>query len=228
MKLYKEAGVNPMGGCLPLLIQMPILFGLYQALYILASQPEFANAQFFSIPNLALPSQTPVVYEGVNFQGTNWIQGTISTQQWALLIAYFSLPIVMLVTQILMQKMSQPPKSRSATGTKSQGEMQTQMMSSMMMFMPLMFGYITLGLPSGLTLYWTTSNILSIIQQYFVMGWGGLVDWFPMLKPKTTAAPASTTAALDAPIASSAAATTTSSSTPPTTQKPEKRRRRRK
>ena len=228
MKLYKEAGVNPMGGCLPLLIQMPILFGLYQALYILASQPEFANAQFFWIPNLALPSQTPVVYEGVNFQGTNWIQGTISTQQWALLIAYFSLPIVMLVTQILMQKMSQPPKSRSATGTKSQGEMQTQMMSSMMMFMPLMFGYITLGLPSGLTLYWTTSNILSIIQQYFVMGWGGLVDWFPMLKPKTAAAPASTTAALDAPIASSAAATTTSSSTPPTTQKPEKRRRRRK
>ena len=112
MKLYKEAGVNPMGGCLPLLIQMPILFGLYQALYILASQPEFANAQFFWIPNLALPSQTPVVYEGVNFQGTNWIQGTISTQQWALLIAYFSLPIVMLVTQILMQKMSQPPKSK--------------------------------------------------------------------------------------------------------------------
>ena len=227
MKLYKEAGVNPMGGCLPLLIQMPILFGLYQALYILASQPEFANAQFFWIPNLALPSQTPVVYEGVNFQGTNWIQGTISTGQWALLIAYFSLPIVMLVTQILMQKMSQPPKSKSATGAKSQSEMQTQMMGSMMMFMPLMFGYITLGLPSGLTLYWTTSNILSIIQQYFVAGWGGLVDWFPMLKPKTATPPASATAALDAPIASSAAATS-SSSTPPTTQKPEKRRRRRK
>jgi YidC/Oxa1 family membrane protein insertase len=183
MKLYKEAGVNPMGGCLPLLIQMPILFGLYQALYILARQPEFANAQFFWIPNLALPSQTPVTYEGVNFQGTNWIQGTISTQQWALLIAYFSLPIVMLVTQILMQKMSQPPKSKSATGAKSQSEMQTQMMGSMMMFMPLMFGYITLVVPSGLTLYWVTSNIIQIVQQGLTTGWTGL--W-----PLRTPAPA--------------------------------------
>jgi len=228
MKLYKEAGVNPMGGCLPLLIQMPILFGLYQALYILARRPEFANADFFWIPNLAIPSQTPVTYSGVNFQGTNWISGTISTQQWGLMIAYFSLPIVMLVSQILMQKMSQPPKAAS-TGA-SQAQSQTQMMNSMMMFMPLMFGYITLGLPAGLTLYWTTSNLLSMIQQYFVAGWGGLVDWFPMLKRKSAPAtmPASTSpAALEAPIASSAT-TTGGSSASVTEPKPEKRRRRKK
>jgi YidC/Oxa1 family membrane protein insertase len=206
---------------------MPILFGLYQALYILANRPEFANAEFFWIPNLAIPSQTPVTYSGVNFQGTNWISGTISTQQWGLLIAYFSLPIVMLVSQILMQKMSQPVKS--ATAGKSQAESQTQMMNSMMMFMPLMFGYITLGLPAGLTLYWTTSNLLSMIQQYFVTGWGGLADWFPMLKPKpavSAAAPAAS-AALEAPVATSSAITTTGG-TPETAPKPEKRRRRRK
>ncbi len=228
MKLYKEAGVNPMGGCLPLLVQMPILFGLYRALYILANQPEFANARFFWIPNLALPSQTAATYDGINFQGTNWISGTMSAGQWGLMIAYFSLPIVMLISQVLMQKMSQPPKSKSPAGGKSQGEMQTQMMGSMMMFMPLMFGYITLGLPSGLTLYWTTSNVLSLVQQYFVAGWGGLVDWFPMLKPKTADVTTSTTAALDAPIASSAAVTTANGGAPTTVQKPEKRRRRRK
>ena len=60
-------------------------------------------------------------------------------------------------------------------------------MNQMMMFMPLMFGYITLGLPSGLTLYWATSNILSMVQQYFITGWGSLVNWIPALKPRNPA-----------------------------------------
>jgi hypothetical protein len=55
------------------------------------------------------------------------------------------------------------------------------MMNQMMFFMPIMFGYITLGLPAGLTLYWTVSNILSMVQQYFVAGWGGLVDWLALI-----------------------------------------------
>jgi YidC/Oxa1 family membrane protein insertase len=231
MKLYKEAGVNPMGGCLPLLIQMPILFGLYQALYILASpgMNELAGAPFFFIPDLALPTSAgagalPSMYSGVNFSGTNWISGTISTQQWALLIAYMFLPVLMLISSVLMQKMSQPPKSAAKSGT-SQQQSQTQMMSSMMMFMPVMFGYITLGLPSGLTLYWTTSNILSMVQQYFVAGWGGLVDWFPMLKPKP-AATAIIDPAVVKPVASTA--TTTGAAAPTVEPKPEKRRRRRK
>jgi hypothetical protein len=105
------------------------------------------------------------------------------------------------------------------------------MMNSMMMFMPLMFGYITLGLPAGLTLYWTASNLLSMIQQYFVAGWGGLVDWFPMLKrksaPATVPAPSSP-AALETQAAAPAATTTTGSSASATAPKPEKRRRRRK
>lgn len=221
MKLYKEAGVNPMGGCLPLLIQMPILFGLYQALYILASPSmnQLAGARFFWIPDLSFPNQTV---------GTKWIGQYMQAGEWALLIAYFSLPILMLATSLLMQKMSQPPKSASKAGA-GQGEMQTQMMGSMMMFMPLMFGYITLGLPSGLTLYWTTSNILSMVQQYFVAGWGGLVDWLPMLKPK----PATSTPAVIEPSPTKAAATTATgaaggTATAAADPKPEKRRRRRK
>jgi hypothetical protein len=61
------------------------------------------------------------------------------------------------------------------------------MMTQMMLFMPLMFAWITLGLPSGLTLYWTVSNILALVQQYFVTGWGGLSDWLPFLKTKQLA-----------------------------------------
>jgi YidC/Oxa1 family membrane protein insertase len=180
MKLYKEAGVNPMGGCLPLLIQLPILWGLYQALYAVAGADLVPPAQrsFFWIPDLFFPTLAV---------GTKWLGEAFQAQNWGLLFAYTSLPIIMLVTQLIVQKMTQAPKSKGGQDS------QAQMMGQMMFLMPVMFGYITLGLPAGLTLYWTTSNILSMIQQYFVTGWGALVDWIPALKPKSaisqTAAP---------------------------------------
>jgi YidC/Oxa1 family membrane protein insertase len=199
MKLYKEAGVNPMGGCLPLLIQLPILWGLYQALYVLANPSigKLTGAPFFWIPDLAMPTTAAlgaggqavrpesVCTLGPRFElvGTSWISTCFKEQNWYVLFAYFSLPVLMLATQLILQKMSQPAKDPS--GGAQEG--QQQMMGQMMMFMPIMFGYITLGLPAGLTLYWTTSNILSLLQQYFVTGWGSLVDWIPALKPKPEA-----------------------------------------
>jgi YidC/Oxa1 family membrane protein insertase len=198
MKLYKEEGVSPTGGCLPLVIQMPILFALYQSLYVLANAqtvyPEWSmsklqGAAFYWIPNLTLPSLAPVTAYGVNFQGQAWVMGSIQTQQWWLLFAYLSLPVLMLVSQLLLQKMAQPAKS---AGKKPGGQAdQTQMMGQMMMIMPIFFGYITLGLPAGLTLYWAVSNVLSVVQQYFISGWGGLVDWAPFLRqgPKPATSP---------------------------------------
>lgn len=203
MKLYKDAGVNPMGGCLPLLIQLPILWGLYQALYAVAGTDLVAPAQraFLWIPDLFFPSLTV---------GTSWLGKSFSAQDWGTLFAYASLPIIMLVTQLVLQKMSQAPKS-----PKGGGDTQAQMMNQMMFFMPIMFGYITLGLPSGLTLYWTISNSLSVIQQYFVAGWGGLGDWVTALKPK-------------GPVDQTRTAVAPAADTPPaTTDRPKRNRRRR-
>jgi YidC/Oxa1 family membrane protein insertase len=173
MALYKEAGVNPLGGCLPLLIQMPILFGLYQSLYVLAnpSVGKLTNAPFFWIPNLAFPDLKT---------GMSWLGEAMKNNSYGMLAAYISLPVIMIVSQLILQKMSQP---KVATGGKADD--QSRMMGQMMMFMPIMFGYITLGLPSGLTLYWSVSNILSIVQQYFITGWGSLSDWIPSLRTKT-------------------------------------------
>ncbi len=178
MKLYKDAGVNPMGGCLPLLVQMPVLWGLYQALYAVASTDLVSEEHrvFFWIPDLFFPSLQV---------GTKWLGESFTAQDWGRLIAYGSLPIIMLVTQFALQKMTQAPKD-----PKGNVDTQSQMMNQMMFFMPVMFGYITLGLPSGLTLYWTVSNILSLAQQYFVAGWGGLADWIKVLKPRSDAGPA--------------------------------------
>lgn len=156
MELYREAGVNPLGGCLPLLIQMPILFGLYAALYRLAGMGVLTNQGFFFIPDLSFPTPD---------QGVSWIMRFISEGQYGQVAAYFVLPILFLVSQIVMQKMSQ---------TTAPSDPQQSFTNQMMMFMPIMFTYFTLTLPSGLSLYWVTSNILQIIQQYFVTGWGGL------------------------------------------------------
>jgi YidC/Oxa1 family membrane protein insertase len=217
-KLYKEAGVNPLGGCLPLLIQLPILWGLYQSLYVLASLNEGVPAPFFWIPDLWIPSISPTIYEGINFQGTQWIKGAMQAQDYALLIAYFSLPLIMLVTQLMLQKMSQPRKDPKGGPQDAQGAM----MNQMMMFMPVMFGYITLGLPAGLTLYWTVSNILSIVQQYFVTGWGSLADWIPGLKGKEAGVEAKALSRSTVP------AEPAVSIEPSLPEKPVKRRRRRK
>lgn len=189
MKLYKESGINPMGGCLPLLIQLPVLWALYQALYVLAnpSVGELIGARFYWLPDLSFPSLQV---------GTSWIATSFNAQDWGKLFAYFSLPILMLVTQLLLQKMTQP--SKAAGG--NQQDPQTRMMTQMMFFMPIMFAWITLGLPSGLTLYWTVSNVLSIIQQYFVTGWGGLVDWFAFLSRPAPATVSATPVPPAAPV----------------------------
>ncbi len=176
MKLYKEAGFNPLGGCLPLLVQMPVLFALYQALYVLAnpSVGELTGARFFWVPDLSFPSLEI---------STKWLGTSYQAKDWAMLAAYTSLPIFMLISQLLLQKMS----ALSATGKDGKQDPQARMMSQMMFMMPLMFAWITLGLPSGLTLYWSVSNVLSVIQQYFVTGWGGLNEWFPFLKKRIEA-----------------------------------------
>lgn len=151
MALYKEAGVNPLSGCLPLLVQMPVLFGLYAALVALG--PRLEGAHFFWIPNLAFPSFTG---------GLGWMAELFSGGQYGLLLAYLVLPALLMVSQIYVQKYMTP-----ATPTAG-GEGQANMMKQMTTIMTLMFGFFTLQVPAGLTLYWVTSNFLQMGQQFLV------------------------------------------------------------
>lgn len=165
MRLYKEAGVNPLSGCLPLLIQMPILFGLYAAL--VAVGPMLANAGFYWIPDLSFP-------KFADSQGLipAWIPAAWQAGDYYTLVAYLILPILLMVTQVIMQKWMTP----APTGDSEQAKM-TQ---NLTMIMTVFFGYFTLQVPAGLTLYWVTSNILQMVQQ-----WG--VTRF-LLKPPTIVA----------------------------------------
>jgi len=150
MALYKEAGVNPMGGCLPSLIQLPVWIGLYQALIKLANAGLLTGG-FFWIQDLSYPNTTV---------GTQWLfPGGAAWQGWDHVIAYMVLPVLTVITQLITQKLTTP-----ATTDKSQGAM-----NSMMMLMPFMFGFFALTVPSGLALYWVASNLFTMAQQYLIM-----------------------------------------------------------
>jgi len=153
MKLYREAGVNPAAGCLPMLIQLPIWVALYAALRNLA-QAGVLQEGFLWIPSLAEPS------------GLAWLWPP-SNWEWPAMPAYLILPLLTMASQFIVQKMMSPP-------TPSRDPQQAAM-NEMMFLMPLMFGFFAVQVPSGLTLYWVTSNIFSILQQYLVAGWGGLL-----------------------------------------------------
>jgi YidC/Oxa1 family membrane protein insertase len=150
MALYKEAGVNPLGGCLPTLIQFPIWIGLYQALFRLAHADKLGG--FLWIPSLAEP------------KNSSWLLQSPANWDWVYVGAYIVLPVLTVVTQIVLQKMMTTPNP----------DPQTSSMNRMMSFMPLMFGFFAIQVPSGLSLYWVTMNIFSMVQQYLMTGWGGL------------------------------------------------------
>jgi YidC/Oxa1 family membrane protein insertase len=139
MALYRTYKVNPMGGCLPMLIQLPVFFALYQMLY---QAIELRHAPFFGwINDLSAPDRL------FNF-----------SFKIPLMTAPYGIPVLTLImgaTMLLQQKLSPQP------GDPTQAKM--------MMMMPIVFTFIFINFPSGLVLYWLVSNVVSIAQQYYTM-----------------------------------------------------------
>ncbi len=135
MKLYTEHGVNPMGGCLPLLLQMPILIALFT---VFRSTIQLRHAPFiFWITDLSAPDALFTLPFSIPFYG-----------QYVNL-----LPMLMAGSQIFMQKMT--------------GQNQNPQQKQMALIMPIMFFFIFNNFPSGLNLYYTLFNILTIVQQQY-------------------------------------------------------------
>ncbi|HSR34041.1 MAG TPA: YidC/Oxa1 family membrane protein insertase [Anaerolineae bacterium] len=164
MKLYREAGVNPMGGCLPLLIQFPIWIGLYQSIIqALGYQP----LQLLSLSGNIYPFLKGIwtaVPLNRYFLGMDL---ALTPQQLGGLT--YALPVLVAFTSWLQTKM---------TGTTAGGEGQAASMNqSMTLMMPLMFGFFSLNFSTGLSFYFIVSNVIGIITQGFISGWEGLLFW---------------------------------------------------
>lgn len=157
MKLYKEAGVNPMGGCLPLLIQLPIWFGLIGAIrYCIPSTP-LELFQFSHHIYKWLPGVVGIVPLESRFLGMDLGQPPSAAQWWSYL-----LPILVFVTTWLQQKLLTPP---TVGDRQSQAGMMNQQMQIMM---PLMFMFFTLNYATGLSIYFVLSSVIRIAQYYLI------------------------------------------------------------
>jgi YidC/Oxa1 family membrane protein insertase len=164
MKLYREAGVNPMGGCLPMLVQFPIWIGLYQSIIqALGYQP----LQLLNLSQNIYPFMRSVwaaVPLNRFFLGMDL---ALTPQQLGGLT--FALPVLVAFTSWLQTKM---------TTTPGGGDGQAAGMGqSMTLMMPLMFGFFSLNFSTGLSFYFIVSNIIGIVTQGFISGWEGLLFW---------------------------------------------------
>ncbi|MFC2052178.1 YidC/Oxa1 family membrane protein insertase [Chloroflexota bacterium] len=155
MRLYKESGVSPGGCLLPMLVQFPVWIALYQSIIrVLAVAPE----DFLNLSQ-RLYSSWPAVFSLVPLE-SKFLWLNLAMPDPVLI-----LPILVGGSMWMVQKMMTPPTA------DPQQRAQSQMMLWMM---PMMFAFLTLQFPSGLALYWVTSNVISIVMQYFVTGWGSL------------------------------------------------------
>ena len=148
MALYKTEKVNPMSGCLPIVVQIPVFFSLYKVLFVTI---EMRHAPFFGwIHDLSSPDPTSVFN----------LFGLLPFDPPSML-AIGAWPLAMGITMFLQQKLNpQPPDPTQA---------------KIMMALPVVFTFMFARFPAGLVIYWTWNNILSIAQQWVIMRRMGLV-----------------------------------------------------
>ncbi|XP_002982453.2 inner membrane protein PPF-1, chloroplastic [Selaginella moellendorffii] len=161
-RLYKQAGVNPLAGCLPTLATLPVWIGLYRALSNVANEGLLSEG-FFWIPSLAGPTTIAARQSG---SGISWLFPFVDGHPplgWGDTIAYLVLPVLLIGSQYASMQIMQPPQTDPS-------QKNTQLI---LKFLPLMIGYFALSVPSGLSLYWLTNNILSTGQQVWLRKLGG-------------------------------------------------------
>jgi YidC/Oxa1 family membrane protein insertase len=156
MELYREYGFNPLAGCLPLLIQLPIMLGLYRAIVTtLAATPlELLNLS----GRLWVPELSNMVPLDNKFL---WLNLAVPDPLYVL-------PILVVATTWLQQKLMMPATPASDSGDRS-ADQASQISRQMMTIMPLMFGFFALSFASGLSVYFIASNLIGI-GQYALMG----------------------------------------------------------
>lgn len=157
MDLYREAGVNPFGGCLPLLIQFPILIALYQAIYYALANTPFQLVDLSE--RLLIPGLDKLIPLQNIWLGMNLTQPPTPpvNPTYALV-----LPVLVMATTYFQMKLSQPAQSTSSSS--GQPNQMEATMRSMSTIMPIMFGAFALSFSVGLSVYFITSNLVGIAQ----------------------------------------------------------------
>ena len=186
-EFYKERGVNPASGCLPLILQLVLLIPMYTVFK--DGLQNFDPTQMLSIfghPIVTISppcDPVPVIVNGIvqpcidsNFFGIDLSQPSVLFTTPILGIGISILAIISAFLQLLQSRMTLPPAGATADDQNTRIQRQT------MLFVPFISVFYGGFLPAGLFIYWITSTLFSIVQQYLILGWGGMFPvfgWYP-------------------------------------------------
>jgi YidC/Oxa1 family membrane protein insertase len=151
MALYKRVGANPVAGCLPIVVQIPVFFSLYKVLFVTI---EMRQAPFYGwIRDLSVPDPTSfanlfglIPWDPHVLAAVPIIGGVAAIGVW---------PLIMGGTMFLQQKLNPQPAD--------------PVQAKMFMFLPIVFTFMLSGFPAGLVIYWAWNNLLSVLQQWVIM-----------------------------------------------------------
>lgn len=145
MKLYKEAGINPAGGCLPLIIQLPILLALYRVFLIGMGEDTWQHLYSF----VSRPEVQQMTFVGIDLTQTSLLLAVIAG-----------------AGQFVLMKMSNLGAAPGPGANDDTAQMMSSMQKNMAYIFPAMTVFISLQLPAALALYWVASTFFGILQQY--------------------------------------------------------------
>lgn len=178
MSLYKKYGINPAAGCLPALIQLPIILALYQVIFKIAGisslntfVEEISSVLYFDFlkPNGLWDTS----FFGIQLAAKP--QDLLSASPLIVLIPLLTAATQLILSKMMMSKVP-PPKVKG-----KEDDFQTSFMKQSLFIFPIMIGFFSFTLPVGLSLYWITFTVFGILQQYLLAGFGALTNWIPAL-----------------------------------------------
>jgi len=173
-RLYQDNQVNPLAGCLPALAQIPLFIGLYRSLLNLAND-DVLTESFLWLPSLEGPVRSYTEGTGWLFQ---WVDGAPKLG-WDATLSYLILPVVLVASQYASTALL-TPKSDDPAQQQSQ---------AILKFLPLMIGWFSLSVPSGLGLYWLTNNVVTTVTTLGIRATVSTDDMVGLTPAATTSAP---------------------------------------
>jgi len=182
MKLYKEHGINPAAGCLPVLIQLPVIWALYSVLQQVVGKGSStivgAINKILYIKSMSLHGLWDQHFFGLPLGATP--AHIFPTMPFIILF-----PVATALFQFIQSKMMFAKSSVQKEDEKKQekkDDFSSALQTQSLYVFPLMIGFFSYTFPLGLSLYWNTFTIFGIIQQYRIQGLGGLEEWITKLK----------------------------------------------
>lgn len=170
MKLYAEFGINPAAGCLPVLIQIPIIWSLYHVLGTVVAANSLDKLKDINgllyFDSLKLTRLWETTFFGIPLAPS-------PAQLIGQMPLIILVPVITGLLQLIFSKMMAP----EVAPTGKQDDFAATFAKQSLFIFPVMIGFFSFQLPFGLSLYWNAFTLFGIIQQYFLVGLGGLKQW---------------------------------------------------